>query len=78
MTDYDSWLDDPAQHVSVAAIFEHYDQTLAAARRVLDGLLRESLPQPEPEIRSALATALLTPETALGEVQREWLGVLKS
>lgn len=78
VTDYDCWLDDPTQHVSVAAIFERYGQTLATARRVLDELLRAPLPQPEPEIRAALATALLTPETALGETQRDWLGVLKS
>jgi 5'-methylthioadenosine phosphorylase len=78
VTDYDCWLDDPAQHVSVAAIFERYGQTLAAARRVLDELLRAPLPRPEPEIRSALASALLTPESALGEPQRQWLAVLRA
>lgn len=78
VTDYDCWLDDPAQHVSVGAIFERYGQTLDAARRVLDELLRAPLRPPEPEIRSALANALLTPESALGEEQREWLAVLKS
>jgi 5'-methylthioadenosine phosphorylase len=78
VTDYDCWLDDPAQHVSVAAIFERYGQTLAMARRVLDELLRAPLPQPEPEIRSALAAALLTPDSALGEQQRQWLDVLRA
>ena len=78
VTDYDCWLDDPSQHVSVAAIFERYGQTLATARHVLDELLRAPLPQPEPDIRSALATALLTPQTALGVAQREWLDVLKA
>lgn len=78
VTDYDCWLDDSSQHVSVAAIFERYGQTLATARRLLDELLRRPLPQPEPEIRSALATALLTPQTALGGVQQEWLDVLKA
>lgn len=78
VTDYDCWLDDPAQHVSVAAIFERYGQTLATARRLLDELLRNPLPQPEPEIRTALASALLTPEAALGAAQREWLAVLRS
>lgn len=78
VTDYDCWLDDPAQHVSVAAIFERYGQTLARARGVLDALLRAPLPQPEPEIRSALAAALLTPDAALAPAQREWLDVLKA
>ncbi len=78
VTDYDCWLDDPTQHVSVGAIFERYGQTLVAARGVLDALLRAPLPQPEPAIRTALATALLTPDSALVEAQREWLAVLRS
>lgn len=78
VTDYDCWLDDPTQHVSVSAIFERYGQTLAGARRLLDELLRAPLPQPEPEIRSALAHALLTPEAALGPAQRGWLSVLQA
>jgi 5'-methylthioadenosine phosphorylase len=78
VTDYDCWLDDPAQHVSVAAIFERYGQTLAVARRVLDELLRAPLPTPEPETRNALATALLTPQPALGASHRNWLAVLKT
>jgi 5'-methylthioadenosine phosphorylase len=77
VTDYDCWLEDPAQHVSVAAIFERYGQTLSKARLVLDELLRAPLPQPEPDIRAALATALLTPDAALDDAQRAWLAVLK-
>ena len=78
VTDYDCWLDDPAQHVSVGAIFERYGRTLALARAVLDELLRAPLPAPEPEIRQALAGALLTPEEALSDAQRRWLAVLRA
>jgi 5'-methylthioadenosine phosphorylase len=77
VTDYDCWLDDPAQHVSVAAIFERYGQTLATARAVLDELTRGEPPEPEPAIRTALATALMTPDRALNSAQREWLEVLR-
>jgi 5'-methylthioadenosine phosphorylase len=77
VTDYDCWLDDPSQHVSVSAIFERYGRSLVEARRLLDGLLAAPLPEPEPEIRSALATAMLTPDSALGAEQREWLEVLR-
>ncbi len=77
VTDYDCWLDDSSQHVSVAGIFERYNHTLAAARRVLEALLRGPMPTPEPEIRASLATALLTPDTALTRAQREWLDVLR-
>ncbi len=77
VTDYDCWLEDPAQHVSVAAIFELYGRALARARGLIDELLSHPLPEPEPEIRSALAGALLTPDAALTSAQREWLEVLR-
>ena len=77
VTDYDCWLEDPAQHVSVAAIFERYGKTLATARQVLDELLRSPLPVPEPDSRQALASALLTPPDALPAEQRVWMDVLR-
>lgn len=77
VTDYDCWLEDPAQHVSVGAIFERYGQTLALARKMLDELLLAPLPEPDPESRQALASALLTPDTALSPAQRGWLDVLR-
>ena len=78
VTDYDSWLDDPAQHVSVGAIFERYGQTLSLARQVLDEVLRAPLPEPEPDSRHALSSALLTPDSALSADQRDWLSVLRT
>ncbi len=77
VTDYDCWLDDPTQHVSVAGIFELYGKTLAKAAVVLDMLLRGPLPAPEPSIRSALGSAMLTPDAALTPEQLQWLGVLR-
>jgi 5'-methylthioadenosine phosphorylase len=77
VTDYDCWLDDPTQHASVAAIFERYGHSLVKARAVLDALLSAALPTPEPEIRTALASAVLTPEAALAAQQREWMAVLR-
>jgi 5'-methylthioadenosine phosphorylase len=77
VTDYDCWLEDPALHVSVAAIFERYGATLDAARRLIDALLNKPLPQPEAAIRTALEGAVLTPDAVLSAAQREWLGVLR-
>jgi 5'-methylthioadenosine phosphorylase len=77
VTDYDCWLDDPAQHVSVAGIFELYGKSLAGARRVLDALLRAGVPAPDAAARSALSTAMLTAEEALTDTQRAWMEVLK-
>ncbi len=77
VTDYDCWLDDPAQHVSVTAIFELYGKTLAKAAKVLDALLQAPLPEREPSIRNALASAMMTPDAALTPEQLQWMDVLR-
>jgi 5'-methylthioadenosine phosphorylase len=77
VTDYDCWKEDPAVHVSVSAIFERYGRTLETAKRVLAALLARPLPEPEASVRSALATAMLTPDDALTPAQREWMAVLR-
>lgn len=76
VTDYDCWMDDPARHVSVSAIFELYGKSLVSARRVLNQLLSQPPVRPEPEIRTALSTAMMTPLDALTPEQRAWLDVL--
>jgi 5'-methylthioadenosine phosphorylase len=77
VTDYDCWLDDPAQHVSVSGIFELYGQTLTKAAQVLDALLSQPLPAPDLASRQALASAMLTPDAALSPEQAQWLAVLR-
>jgi len=77
VTDYDCWMEDPSKHVTVSAIFELYRQSLTTARVLLDALLALPLPAEEPEIRGALQHALLTPDEALAEPQREWMAVLR-
>ncbi|MCM3565850.1 S-methyl-5'-thioinosine phosphorylase [Hydrogenophaga intermedia] len=78
VTDYDCWLDDPTQHVSVSAVFELYGKSLAKARRLLDALLSQTLPVPETSIRTALTGALLTPDDAMSELQKTWVSQLRS
>jgi len=77
VTDYDCWLDDPAQHVSVSAVFERYGKSLVKARHLLDALLSRPLPTPEPAIRSALAGALMTPDSAMTDAQKAWVSLLR-
>ena len=77
-TDYDCWMDDPAMHVSVSAILAQYRDSLQRARRLLDALLVTPLPAEEAEIRGALQHAMLTPDSALTDAQRDWLAVLRS
>lgn len=78
VTDYDCWLEDESQHVSALGIFELYSKTLIKARAVLDSFLGDVLPEPEPNIRSALSHAVLTPAQAITPQQRQWLDVLQS
>lgn len=77
VTDYDCWQEDPAEHVSVSAIFERYGRTLERATRLLGALSRRPMPVLEEGIRTALASAMLTPDTALTPAQREWIEVLR-
>ncbi len=77
VTDYDCWMDDASRHASVAAIFEQYAASLGQARAVLDRLLAQPEVEREPAIRDALASAVMTPDAALTDAQREWLAVLR-
>ncbi|MDR0788377.1 MAG: MTAP family purine nucleoside phosphorylase [Gemmatimonadota bacterium] len=77
VTDYDCWLDDPEQHVSATGIFALYRRTLEKAAQLLEELLAGPLPEPEPAIRSALSTAILTPDSALDGDQKQWLDILR-
>lgn len=77
VTDYDCWMEDPSRHVSATGIFALYGKSLAQARRVLDALLAGPIPEPETDIRSALQSALLTPDDAISAEQHAWLRVLR-
>jgi 5'-methylthioadenosine phosphorylase len=78
VTDYDCWMDDPAHHVTVSAIMALYRQSLEQARALLQAALASPLPEEEPEIRTALQSALMTPEDAMSPAQREWMAVLRA
>lgn len=77
VTDYDCWMEDPGRHVTVSAIFELYRASLAKATALLDALVAAPLPPEEPEIRTALRHAMLTPDETLSAAHREWLEVLR-
>ena len=77
VTDYDCWMDDPAQHVSVDKFFATYQGTLEKAQNVLSALLQGPLRPTSDDIRHALKGAVLTPDDALTPEQQNWLGVLR-
>ncbi len=77
-TDYDCWMDDPAQHVSVADVIARYGGSLAKAKELLLALLETPLPAIDADYRESLKTSLLTPLGAIPADKREWLSVLQA
>ena len=77
VTDYDCWMDDQAQHVSVDAFLATYQGATAKARRLIGELLQQPFTETPPDIRQALAGAVLTPDDALNAIQIGWLEVLR-
>lgn len=76
ITDYDCWMEDPAQHVSVEAFFQVYDATLQRAIALLQPLLSKPFTETPISIREALNSAMLTPAEQLNDAQRQWFEVL--
>jgi len=77
-TDYDAWMEDPSQHVTVQQVIERYGESLEKAKNVIKTLFEDHLPkQLDCPNRSALQCAVLTPESALDDEQLALLEILK-
>ena len=77
-TDYDCWLDDPDQHVTVQAVIERFGASLEKAKNLLMALLASPLPNVDEEYRQALAMAVLTPDSAFSPEQQAMMKVLRA
>lgn len=78
VTDYDSWKDDPTHHVNVSMIMEVYNKSLSHVKNLLVRVIDRGLECPNPEIRNALGSAVLTSDDMLTPEQREVMNVLRS
>ena len=78
VTDFDCWMDDPSQHVSVEKFFATYQGAMTNAKAILPELLRAPFTDTPTEVREALAGSVLTPDEALTDEQRQWLSVLRA
>lgn len=78
VTDYDCWMEDPEQHVSVEKFFEVYGGALEKAKALLAELLTAPFTETPEAIRQSLQTSVLTPDDALNAEQRAWLDVLRA
>lgn len=75
-TDYDCWMEDPSQHVSVADVISRFGESLSQAKELMLALLETPLPEAEASYRETLATALLTPPANIPGPKRELMEVL--
>ncbi len=78
ITDYDCWLDDPEQHVSVEQVISRFGESLELAKQLLGGFLKnEQNPADSCGCRQSLQSAVLTPESALSVDKKALLDLLK-
>ena len=75
-TDYDAWLEDPAQHVSAAQIVALFRDNLARVQELLAGVAAEYSEDESRPCRHTLPGALVTPLERLSAEQRALLDFL--
>lgn len=78
-TDYDCWLDDPAQHVSVEQVIARYGESLEKAKQVLTAYITQGeFCDDDCSCRKSLASAVLTPREVLSAEQKDLLDLLSA
>ncbi len=82
ITDYDCWLDDPCQHVTVDKLMALYKETLGRVREVLRTVLASVDPMKRHshgcQCPRALEGTVMTAEQALPAAKKELLAFLRS
>ena len=76
-TDYDCWMDDPAEHVTVEAVIQRFGESIARARDVVLRLISSSPPVDEAH-RQIISKAILTPPAARRPEHEKLLAVLST
>lgn len=78
VTDYDCWLDDPTQHVSVEQVISRYGASLEKAKRLLGHFLESSsYTEKECGCRQSLQSAILSQVSSLSEEKKALLDLLR-
>ncbi|MCP4595142.1 S-methyl-5'-thioadenosine phosphorylase [Neptuniibacter sp.] len=77
-TDYDCWLDDPAQHVSVEQVIARYGASLEKAKQVLTAYINSPATEYDCGCRTSLSSAVLTPRDVLNSEQQALLDLLSA
>ncbi len=78
VTDYDCWLDDPAQHVSAEQVLAQLRANLARVQGVIAAAVEQYAEDDSRPCRHALRGALLTPREQMSAPQRALFDLLSS
>lgn len=76
VTDYDCWLDDSREHVTVKEVLSRYDESIKQVKKLLKEFLRAP-PAIDQGYRQTLKDAILSPEASLTPEKKELLALLK-
>ncbi len=77
VTDYDCWLDDPAQHASVDKVIELYHANIGRVKSLLSYAITNSSSNIPCDCRSALKYSVMTDEKTLNLSQKQILDFLR-
>jgi 5'-methylthioadenosine phosphorylase len=77
-TDYDCWLDDASQHVSVEQVIGKFKESLVRVQKLIAGVTAEYVEEESRPCRQALKTAVVTPREQMTAEQRRILDFLAS
>jgi 5'-methylthioadenosine phosphorylase len=69
-TDYDCWLDDPSQHVSVEQVIASFHKSLGRVQQLIAGAVGEYVEDETRPCRQALRAAIVTPREQMTDEQR--------
>ena len=75
-TDYDSWKDDPNEHVTVEQVISRYGDSLTKAKNVLEAYIKGLPAQCTSRCNQALKSAVLTPVDTMSVEQKKLFTVL--
>lgn len=75
-TDYDCWLDDTSQHVSVDQVIAQFKESLGRVQRLIAGAVAEYVEDESRSCRQALRAAVVTPRAQMTAEQKKILDFL--
>lgn len=75
-TDYDCWLDDPSQHVSVDQVMAQFKESLSKVQKLIAGAVAEYVEDESRPCRQALKAAVVTPRRQMTAEQKKILDFL--